>query len=140
MPQSRVILDTNLLISFLISKQLTELEQALEKGQIILVFSEELFRELLTVINRPKFKKYFNKYDLENLLSIIADYLLIFEVKSSLNISRDKKDNFLLNLAVDAHANYLVTGDKDLLTLEMVGSTKIITYRQFREALNLEIN
>lgn len=40
---------------------------------------------------------------------------------------RDSKDNFLLNLAIDSKADYLVTGDSDLLDIEVIESTEIIT-------------
>ena len=47
-----------------------------------------------------------------------------------MDICRDEKDNFLLNLSVDGKADYLVTGDKDLLVLEMINKTRILTYRE----------
>lgn len=50
---------------------------------------------------------------------------------STLNFCRDEKDNFLLNLAVDGNADYLITGDKDLLVLEKIEKTKILTYSEF---------
>ena len=45
----------------------------------------------------------------------------------------DPKDNFLLNLAVDSKADFLLTGDKDLLVLGKVGDTKIMTISDFLE-------
>jgi predicted nucleic acid-binding protein len=48
------------------------------------------------------------------------------EVKSKVNTCRDPKDNFLLSLARDSHANYLITGDQDLLDLKIFEGTKII--------------
>jgi uncharacterized protein len=44
---------------------------------------------------------------------------------------RKKKDNFLLSLAIDSNATYLLTGDKDLLVVNKIGKTKIITVSQF---------
>jgi predicted nucleic acid-binding protein len=44
---------------------------------------------------------------------------------------RDSKDNFLLSLAVDGNADYLITGDKDLLILEKVNKTLIVTIQEY---------
>ena len=46
---------------------------------------------------------------------------------------RDPKDNFLLSLAVDSKADYLLTGDNDLLEIGQIGKTKIQTITEFIE-------
>lgn len=59
MPGShRIIIDTNLWIHFLLSKQFAFLDKLLVK-KVKLIFSEELLFEFLEVVNRPKLKKYF---------------------------------------------------------------------------------
>jgi predicted nucleic acid-binding protein len=63
----------------------------------------------------------------------IETYIDLVEVKSSIKICRDPKDNFLLALAKDGKANFLLTGDKDLLILEKFEKTKIITIAKFFE-------
>jgi len=45
------------------------------------------------------------------------------------------QDNFLLNLAIDGKAEFLITGDKDLLTLKKVGGTRIMLMADFIEEL-----
>ena len=82
--------------------------------------------EFLAVINRPKFKRYFDKSDAAELIDLFDVYGEIFEVKSHVDLCRDRKDNFILALAKDSQADYLVTGDKDLLALKTFGSTKIV--------------
>ena len=47
-------------------------------------------------------------------------------VKSHTNICRDKKDNFLLALCEDGKADYLLTGDEDLLILKKYKKTTIL--------------
>jgi putative PIN family toxin of toxin-antitoxin system len=59
MKSKKVILDTNLWISFLISKQFDFIDDLLLKGKFKLIFSKELIEEFLTVAKRPKFEKYF---------------------------------------------------------------------------------
>ena len=57
-------------------------------------------------------------------------------VNSEITICRDSKDNFLLALAKDAGADFLITGDKDLLSLKTFGNTKIISLNEFVKQLN----
>jgi len=59
----------------------------------------------------------------------------LVKVKSEIKICRDQKDNFLLNLSVDSKADYLVSGDQDLLILEIIDNTKILTFSDFIEKI-----
>ncbi len=133
MQNKKIILDTNLWISFLITKNFNQLDKLIENKNITLFFSDELIEEFVDVIRRPKFKKYFSKNDIEKILQIFDQFGELVKVKSSIQICRDKKDNFFLNLSVDSKANYLITGDKDLLILEKIENTKIITFTDFIE-------
>ena len=100
-----------------------------------MIFSEELFTEFLEVTKRPKLKKYFKAKDLSALLDLMNSFSELIEVHSNVDLCKDKKDNFLLNLAIDSNANFLVTGDKDLLELEKVKKTKIVTMSDLLERL-----
>jgi putative PIN family toxin of toxin-antitoxin system len=127
----RVILDTNLWISFLIKKDYSTLGSLLFSGQIVLVFSKESLSEFIEVTQRPKFKKYFSETDVIALTKVIDDYAEFVDVTANITTCRDEKDNFLLSLAVDGNADYLLTGDSDLLVLNPQGHTKIITISDF---------
>jgi len=127
MRSKKVILDTNLWISFLISKDYSFLDNYVEKGIIKLIFSEELFNEFISVTERPKLKKYFTESDTKHLIQIINKYAILQRISTDTEQCRDKKDNFLLNLAIDSEADYLVTGDKDLLIIKKVQKTQILT-------------
>jgi putative PIN family toxin of toxin-antitoxin system len=122
----RIVLDTNIFIYFLISDSFYKLDKRLKSNQIRLLFSEELLSEFLQVVNRPKFKKYFSDKDITNLLNSLHNYADLVEVHSRVNICRDKKDNFLLELCIDGKADYLITGDEDLLTIKKLKKTSII--------------
>ena len=52
-------------------------------------------------------------------------------MESKINECRDPKDNFLLSLSVDGKADFLVTGDSDLLVLEKIEKTKIVSWTEF---------
>jgi len=127
----RIIIDTNLWISFLITKDLSKLDKLLLKNTVRLVFSQELLDEFLEVVQRPKFKKYFSQSDIISILATINDYADFVDVKSVMQLCRDEKDNFLLALAVDSNADYLFTGDLDLLELKTVGNTAIVQLSKY---------
>lgn len=135
MKSKKVILDTNLWISFLISNKMNVIDDLLITGEVRLIFSKELLDEFLTVSERPKFKKYFSKQNLSRLIELFEEYGDLVEVNSSTDICRDSKDNFLLDLALDSKANYLVTGDSDLLVVKKINKTKIIRWTDFIEEI-----
>lgn len=135
MRAKKVILDTNLWISFLISNKLNLLDKYIFNGEIKLVFSTELIEEFVNVAQRPIFEKYFNKSDIENILDLFENYGKLVKVKTQVNICRDLKDNFLLNLAIDSKAHFLVTGDSDLLILEEIKRTKILSWTDLLKEL-----
>ena len=107
------------------------------EGKIKLIFSHELIEEFVTVANRPKFKKFFNNKDIEKLLRIFDSYGKLYKVSRRINICRDPKDNFLLDLAAESNAEYLVTGDTDLLVLKKIDNTQILSWNDFISELRL---
>lgn len=128
---NRIILDTNLWINFLITKDYTKLDDLITSKQSIIVFSTELLEEFLEVVNRPKFKTFFSKDDIEALLLLINEIADFVRVVAEVNICRDVKDNFLLALAIDGQADYLLTADKDLLELGNFAGATITTIFSF---------
>ena len=133
MTNKKIILDTNLWISFLISKKFNQIDKLIENKEITIIFSDELIEEFINVVSRPKFKKYFSKKDIEKVLEYFDQFGELINVKSNIQICRDEKDNFLLNLSVDSGSDYLISGDKDLLVLEKIEETKIMTFADFIE-------
>ncbi|MGZ5191833.1 MAG: putative toxin-antitoxin system toxin component, PIN family, partial [Flavisolibacter sp.] len=65
------------------------------------------------------------------MLSAFEPFIDLVEIESIVTICRDPKDNFLLALAKDGKADYLLTGEKDLLELKKFGKTKIQTISTF---------
>jgi uncharacterized protein len=80
--------------------------------------------EFLEVASRKKFITYFNQEDIQLFLNVLDR----FSVKSEVSKYRDKNDNFLLALAKDSKADYLITGDEDLLVIKKFHNTEILTY------------
>ena len=90
-----------------------------------------LLEEFINVASRDKFRNYFPVDDILNLSLLLHKHSNFIEVSTDIKICRDEKDNFLLNLALDGKADYLITGDKDLLVLKKIEKTKILTYSDF---------
>ena len=129
----RIIIDTNLWISFLLSKSLEKLDQLFSNNSATLIFSQELIDEFIEVAQRPKFKKYFEASDLEDLILHIRSHGEFIHATTHVDLCMDKKDNFLLSLAKDGKAHFLLTGDNDLLQIGKIGKTSILTFTQFLE-------
>ncbi len=127
----RVIIDTNLWISFLLTKDFSKIDLLLKDNKLTLLFSQELLDEFVEVAQRPKFKKYFSTNDLQDLLSKIRTKAEFISVTSFIDLCRDKKDNFLLALANDGKATHLITGDKDILGIEKLNKTEISTMTDY---------
>ena len=132
----RVIIDTNVWVSFLIGKSLSGLIDHLNSGKIRIIFSTKQLDELVIVLSRPKFHKYFNKVQILQFLDLIEVVSDIIEITSEVEICRDPKDNFLLATAKDGYANFIITGDLDLLELGSFEKTKIIDYQSFDKAFS----
>lgn len=128
----RIIIDTNLWISFLLSKKLNFIDKLLDSKKLELVFCNELLAELVEVANRPKLLKFFTSEDWTLFFEIVERYAIFIPVVSSITVCRDAKDNFLLSLAKDAKANYLFDEDSDLLVLKTFEITQIITIKEFQ--------
>jgi putative PIN family toxin of toxin-antitoxin system len=129
--KNKLVIDTNLWISWLIGKRQTRLNEILENEMLEIVTSTEQVQELFEVIERSKFRKHFTSEVLDEFKLFFIEALNIVEVRIKVKISRDSKDDFLLALAKTAKANFLLTGDKDLLVLRKFELTKIQTLEDF---------
>lgn len=127
----RIIIDTNLWISFLLTSDYSKVDPLFFDSSIKILFSQELIDEFVAVAERPKFRKYFTPSDLQELLSKVRGKAEFVSVDITINICRDPKDDFLLALALEGKATHLITGDKDLLVLKKFGKTKILTITEY---------
>ena len=127
----RVVIDTNIWISFLIGKQLTGLYRHMDSGRIEVVTCETQLRELADVLNRPRIRKYIPAGQVEEFLDLLCEVALLVCPEQGPPLCRDPKDDYLLYTALAAQANYLVSGDNDLLSLCSIGCTKIISFTDF---------
>ena len=133
-----VVFDTNVVVSALIlaAGQLSWLRQAWRAGTIVPLLSEATVRELMAVLAYQKFR--LTPDDIEILL---ADYLpygrSIHPVSLQANAPscRDADDRLFVDLVLAGKADFLVTGDKDLLALDGHLPCAVVTPAVFRERL-----
>lgn len=87
-------------------------------------------------VMKRKFSKKITKKQVLRFISWIIPILVEVIIKTWVRVSRDKKDNFLLSMSIDSNADYLVTGDDDLLVLKQIGNTKIVNMTEFLKVLD----
>jgi putative PIN family toxin of toxin-antitoxin system len=133
----RVILDTNILLSALLSPQgaPAKLLDAWERGRFTLVASDELAAELREVADRPFFRERLRDSAVELLMAGIQDFSVFHRDLPPGPAAPDAKDSFLLALAEVSDAEFLVTGDKELLSLKHHRAMRIITAAAMIEVL-----
>ncbi len=131
----RVVVDTNLWISLLIGGKLSNLLEVLMNPGLELIGTEFLRMEIINVVQRPKFRKYFPIEKANLLMEWMDSVMTTVTINTITPRCRDPKDDYLLELAVQSQAIYLVSGDYDLLSLNQVEGCRIMTYPQFLEEM-----
>lgn len=133
----RVLLDTNILISALLSPDhqgtIQTLVAQLFQGAFTLLLPEDVVEEFATTVIRKKhLARTFTVQSLEvALTALLAVAEIVPKIRDEIpKIGRDAKDDYLLAYATFGLADYLVTGDADLLVLRQVGDVAIVTPSQ----------
>lgn len=136
----RVILDTNIFISALVSTSGTPagIVDAWVGGRFTLISHLLQLDELRTVTRRNKVRPFISPAAAGRLVNQIATIAAMPGALPPVERSRDPDDDFLLALCEAGEADWLVTGDKnDLLALGRHGRTRIVTAAAFAEALDV---
>ena len=131
----KVIFDTNVWISFLIGKRMSIIKDYISNGQITIVITDQLLDEIKDVTSREKMQKYFPKESVVDLIFLLENIAENIEIKPTYFINRDEKDNFLLDLIDFSKADFLVTGDKDLLVHNPFLTASILSPADFEKIL-----
>jgi putative PIN family toxin of toxin-antitoxin system len=130
----RVVLDTNILISYLWGSRTSEsILQALREGLFRSIVSATTLAELARVGRSGKFSKRFGPEAFGDFLAAYRHVSLLVDPKCRISVCPDQSDNAFLECAFESGADYLVTGDEHLLSIASFGTTMIVTPRVFTE-------
>ena len=129
----KVVIYTNIYISFLIGKILKNLIDDVISNDIEILTSIEQEKEIFDVVNRDKFKKYFGNAEKIELFYLLENTCKKIDIRKKVDDCIDKKDNFLLDIAINGKADYIISGDGHLLKMNPYGKIKIITYSEFKK-------
>jgi putative PIN family toxin of toxin-antitoxin system len=124
----RVILDTNVLISRLLlvdSRASRAVRRLMDRSQPLA--SEDTLGELADTLSRPKFDRYVSREDRQRFFELFARVAEWVTITTTIRQCRDPKDDKFLELAIDGDADWIVTGDKDLLDLSPYQGIQILT-------------
>jgi uncharacterized protein len=124
----RFVLDTNLIVSAALVAQSVSrraFDRALDRGAVLL--SLPVLAEINDVLGREKFRRYVSEDEAERFLASLSSVTEWVEVTASITACRDPSDNKFLELALSGEATHIVTGDKDLLSLNPFRGVAIVT-------------
>lgn len=128
MTSNRFVLDTNVLVSaalFRQSKPAQVFRQVLTSGDVLV--SVQTLEELRNVLNRKKFDRYITLENKQDFLTVLVGRSLLIEPTLKITACRDLKDNQILEVAVSGQADFIITGDDDLLVLNPFQNIQILT-------------
>lgn len=135
----RIVIDTNLFVSGLISKKghPAKLVDLWKKGEFHLCISKKIIEEIFEVLYRPRIKERFKipREDIEDLRKEILEKAIISLNTYEVEKSRDPKDNIFLACAMEEEAHYLISGDDDLLSLKYYQGIQIVDVNIFLKIL-----
>lgn len=136
MHELKVVIDSNIIVTILKGfPSLSYIYSAFKNGRFKLVISDELLKELAYVLARPRL--HISAADIKELFRLIKMRAVRVNLGPEIiTICRDHpKDNFILQLAVESKADFIVTGDKDLLVLSPFRGIAIIKLKEFNTKL-----
>jgi putative PIN family toxin of toxin-antitoxin system len=129
----RVVLDTNVLISAILfgGKPRQILEKAI-RGEIRLCLSEPILEELKGVLQRSKFE--YSPEMIQFILTELTGIADFVNPSETLNVVlEDPEDNRILECAIEAKANYVISGDFHLLRLRSYRNIEVVNVTAFLE-------
>jgi putative PIN family toxin of toxin-antitoxin system len=133
MKTKRIVLDSNVILSAALFRRSIP-RQALDKAfrEDSVVMSAAAIAELQDLFGRSKkFDKYLSLSARTTFLNDLLESVKIIEIVETIHVCRDPKDNKFLELAINGKADYIITGDQDLLVLNPFQMIRILTPQEF---------
>ena len=132
-----VVLDINVLVSALIKRgKPKELWLKAVRKEFELVSSRRILSDFLKVISREKFQGYVKERDIVDFLQVFHNTATFVRLKSKIKVvKQDPDDDIILTTAYDGNAEYIVSGDKHLLSLKEFKGIRIVTVDEMLKIL-----
>ena len=135
----RVVLDTNVIVSAILRPQgvVGEIYARLLRGDFAILYSIAQIEEIRETLRDPRLAaKYgIEEADVDTIVESIVGIGQLVSVAGDVSVCRDPDDDVILESAVNGKAEYLVSGDKDLLSLSLYEEVSIIAPRVFLDVL-----
>ena len=130
----------NIWISFLIGHQTQLVRRMLTDLRYDVYVCDRLIGEIRDVASRDKISRRITPSDVEDLLSIIHAFcqFTVIEAEIASSAVRDPKDLYLLALADTIKADYIVSGDADLIDIDQHNNTKIVKLADFKAMMQTQ--
>jgi uncharacterized protein len=132
MTSKRVVLDCNVIVSALIkgdSSPGRAFDFVLKNHES--VTSEDCLFEIERILHKPKFRRYFSEQEAGIFLEVFKETAVVVKSIGDISVCRDSKDDMYLEAAVSGQAEYIITGDPDLLVLNPFRGINILTPHDF---------
>jgi putative PIN family toxin of toxin-antitoxin system len=127
----KLVLDTNIFISaFFWGGNPRKIVERINGSVDLLYITNEILDEITQVLARPKFNV--DKTNIARLISAIIEMSICITVEGVVKgVCRDSKDDIILECGWRCGADYIITGDDDLLSLKNFRGVEIITASQY---------
>jgi putative PIN family toxin of toxin-antitoxin system len=134
------VLDTNVIVSAVLIRGGVEdrVLRAWFADQYRLVLSAPILEEVQRVLQYPRIRarRWMSDEETAHLLEQFAQSSILVEGSQRLRVCRDPADDKFVVAALEGQANYIVTGDADLLDLGKYHDSEIVTPRRFLQTLH----
>ena len=134
MDNVRIVLDTSSIISSVCSNGFSRhIFKLFMEQKIAVLYSRDILEEYKRALRKEKIIK-LTTLSKEEFFQIVIDigyFGELIDIVSDIRAARDPSDNKFLNCAVDGGARYLISRDKDLLTLQELEGISIIDDKEF---------
>lgn len=136
----RAVLDANVIVSATISPKglPAQLLAAWRRREWSLVISSRILDDVQRVLRHPKISQRYaiEPPDIVQLVRILRDRAVLAAGRLAIpRTARDPDDDNIFACAVKGEADYIVTGDRDLLSLERFREIPIVTPARFAALL-----
>lgn len=137
----KVILDANIYASFFLTggETIATVFALWKRGEFEIFVSIDIVAEVYRIFRYPKIQKRITSVDNKALIQMLEDHVERVYPQERTHVSSDPDDEKYLEAAIACQADYLVTGDRDLLSLKKFGTTRIVSPKEFVKVLEKKI-